>query len=98
MSAAIDMMPRKLPDGDYSHTGAWAFLRANRLKHVGVSAQVLCEKGRGIRTDWSEFDTVYIYHTMILNLIIHIALTFLMVPKNTHPNTLKESSGLRIVM
>lgn len=58
------MMPRKLPDGDYSHTGAWAFLRANQLKHVGVDALVLNEKGRGIRTDWSEFDTVYIYHTM----------------------------------
>ena len=64
MSAAIDMMPRKLPDGDYSHTGSWAFLRKNQLKHVGVEAQVLNEKGRGIRTDWSEFDTVYIYHTM----------------------------------
>src|ERR1035437_2927004 len=64
MTAAIDMMPRKLPDGDYSHTGAWAFLRANQLKHVGIKAQVLSEKGRGVRTDWSEFDTVYIYHTM----------------------------------
>ena len=64
MPAAIDMMPRKLPDGDYSHTGSWAWLRSNQLKHVGVQAQVLCEKGRGIRTDWSEFDTVYIYHTM----------------------------------
>ena len=64
MVAAIDMMPRKLPDGDHSHTGAWAFLRANQLKHVGVTAQVLSEKGRGVHTDWSEFDTVYIYHTM----------------------------------
>jgi hypothetical protein len=64
MAAAIDMMPRKLPDGDYSHTGSWAFLRKNQLKHVGVEAQVLNEKGRGIRSDWSEFDTVYIYHTM----------------------------------
>lgn len=64
MKAAIDMMPRKLPDGEYSHTGAWAHLRANQLKHVGVDAKVLCEKGRGIRADWSEFDVVYLYHTM----------------------------------
>ena len=64
MKSAIDMVPRKLPDGDYSHTGAWAFLRANQLKHVGIDAQVLSEKGRGIHTDWSEFDTVYLYHTM----------------------------------
>lgn len=64
MTAAIDMMPRKLPDGDFSHTGSWAFLRANQLKYAGVNALVLNEKGRGIKTDWAEFDTVYIYHTM----------------------------------
>ena len=61
------MMPRKLPDGEYSHTGGWAFLRANQLKHVGIDVQVLSEKGRGINTDWSEFDIVYLYHTMDFN-------------------------------
>lgn len=65
MTAAIDMMPRKLPDGEYSHTGAWAFLRANQLKHAGIDGvKVLHEKGRGISTDWSEFDMIYVYHTM----------------------------------
>ena len=64
MTAAIDMVPRKLPDGEYSHTGAWAFLRANQLKHVGINVKVLNEKGRGIHTDWTEFDTVYLYHTL----------------------------------
>lgn len=64
MKSAIDMVPRKLPGNDYSHTGAWAFLRANQLKHVGIDAQVLSEKNRGIHTNWSEFDTVYLYHTM----------------------------------
>jgi hypothetical protein len=64
MTAAIDMVPRKLPGGDSSHTGSWAYLRANQLKHVGIDALVLSEKGRGIATDWSEFDTVYVYHTM----------------------------------
>lgn len=67
MKAAIDMMPRKLPDGEYSHTGGWAFLRANQLKHVGIDVQVLSERGRGIDTDWSEFDVVYLYHTMDFN-------------------------------
>lgn len=64
MKATIDMVPRKLPNGEYTHTGGWAWLRHNQLKHIGVDAQVLCEKGRGIKTDWSEFDTVYLYHTM----------------------------------
>lgn len=59
------MMPRKLPGGDYSHTGAWAYLRANQLKHAGLGdVLVLSEKGRGINSDWTEFDTVYLYHTM----------------------------------
>jgi hypothetical protein len=62
--AAIDMVPRKLPGGKFTHTGAWAYLRANQLKHVGIDVQVLSEKGRGIHTDWSEFDVVYLYHTM----------------------------------
>lgn len=64
MTAAIDMMPRKLPGGEFSHTGSWAFLRANQLKHVGIDAKVLGEDGRGIKTDWSEFDVVYLYHTL----------------------------------
>jgi len=64
MRAAIDMMPRKLPGGDRSHTGAWAYLRANQLKHVGIDTEVLNDKERGIKTDWSEFDTVYLYSTM----------------------------------
>lgn len=64
MTAAIDMVPRKLPGGEYSHTGSWAWLRHNQLKHVGVDAMVLGERGRGIRSDWTEFDTVYLYHTM----------------------------------
>lgn len=62
MKVAIDFVPRKLPGGEYSHTGAWAYLRANQFKHVGIEVKLLNEKGRGIQTDWSEFDTIYLWH------------------------------------
>jgi hypothetical protein len=61
MKSAIDMMPRNLPNGEYSHTGAWAFLRANQLKHVGIDAHILGYKNC---PKWSEFDRIYLYHTM----------------------------------
>lgn len=61
MKAAIDMMPRNLPNGEYSHTGSWAFLRANQLKHVGIDAHVLGYKGA---PKWHEFDRIYVYHTL----------------------------------
>ncbi len=58
-------MLRKFPDGEYSHTGSWGFLRANQLKHAGhPSPLVLNERGRGIKTDWREFELVYCYHGM----------------------------------
>ena len=64
MRAAIDMMPRNLPNSEYSHTGAWAFLRSNQLKNVGIDAKVL--GGKGCR-EWEEYDVVYLYHTMDFN-------------------------------
>ena len=64
---AIDMVPRRLSGGEYSHAGSWAWLRANQLKHVGINTQVLCEKDRNINTGWAGFDTVYLFHTMDFN-------------------------------
>lgn len=64
MKVAMDMMPRKMPGGEYSHTASWAFLRANQLKHVGVDVKLLHDVSGRAESDWSEYDVVYLYHTM----------------------------------
>jgi hypothetical protein len=64
MKAGIDMMPRKLPSGDTSHTGSWAYIRKNQLKHQGIEVDILNERGINIHTSWQPYDVVYLYHTM----------------------------------
>lgn len=62
MTAAIDLICRKMASSSFSHTTSWAMLRANQLKHAGTpDVQVLWESDRGLNKDWSEFDTVYVY-------------------------------------
>lgn len=64
LKSCIDLISGKLPGGEYSHSSSWAFLRANQLKHIGKEVVVLNEKHHGLKTDWSEYDEVYLYHTM----------------------------------
>lgn len=61
----IDMVPRHLPGSEHSHTGAWAYVRANQLKHAGEVVEVLSGKNDGVgKSDWAEFSKIYLYHTM----------------------------------
>lgn len=62
--AAIDLICRKLASTEYSHTAAWAWLRANQLRNVGIDVDVLDQKGSERSPDWSAYDTIYIYHGM----------------------------------
>lgn len=64
MKAGIDLICRKLASSKYSHTCSWAQLRANQLKHVGIDVTVLWTPDCGLHKDWSEFDTIYIYHSV----------------------------------
>lgn len=61
MKYALDMVRGNLSSSLYSHTAMWAYLRANQLKHVGIDVQCLSGDSKA---DWSEFDAVYLYHTM----------------------------------
>jgi len=62
--SAIDMMPRKLPGGEFSHTGSWAYLRANQFKHVGINVNLLTEKGLKLESKWLGYDTIYLWSTL----------------------------------
>lgn len=65
MRSAIDMVPRKLPGGDFSHTGAWAALRANQFKHVGKQVDLLnVRSGNDVTHVWDGYDEVILYHTL----------------------------------
>lgn len=63
MKAAIDFMNRKLASSEYSHTTAWAHVRANQLLHAnGHRVKVLDDKVPRLSKDWREFDVIYTYH------------------------------------
>jgi len=62
--AALDLICRKLASTEYSHTAAWAWLRANQLRNVGIDVDVLDQRGEARLDDWSQYDTIYIYHGM----------------------------------
>src|SRR5574343_17909 len=64
MKAAIDLISRKLASSDHSHQASWAHLRANQLKNLGVDVDVLDYKGPRHSRDWSQYDTIFIYHGM----------------------------------
>lgn len=63
MKAGIDLISRKLAAGEYSHQSSWAYLRANQLMNLGIPVDVLDEIPKR-ETDWSKFDTIFIYHGM----------------------------------
>lgn len=64
MTAAIDLISRKLASSEFSHQSSWAHLRANQLRNLGIDVKVLDDDVPRHSRDWREFDTVYIYHGM----------------------------------
>jgi hypothetical protein len=64
MKAGIDLMSRKLASSEYSHQSSWAHLRANQLRNLGVDVKVLDDDVPRHSRDWSEYDTIFIYHGM----------------------------------
>jgi hypothetical protein len=64
MKAGIDLMSRKLASSMYSHQSSWAHLRANQLRNLGIDVKVCDEDIPRHSRDWSEFDTIFIYHGM----------------------------------
>lgn len=67
---AIDLISRNIPSSEYSHNGAWAYLRANQLKHVGIDAKILLNTKD--KEDWSNFDEIYLYHSIDYNPLSNI--------------------------
>lgn len=60
LKACIDLIGGNVPSSEYSHNGSWAHLRANQLRNLGIEVDVLDTQPRP--ADWSEYDTVFIYH------------------------------------
>ena len=59
MKSAIDLIGGNIPTSIFSHNAAWAHLRANQLHNLGLDVTVIDTHNK---VDWSNFDTIFIYH------------------------------------
>lgn len=59
MKAAIDLVGGNIPSSLFSHNAAWAHLRANQLRNLGLDITVIDTNNK---VDWSSFNTIFIYH------------------------------------
>ena len=64
MTAAIDLITRKLTGSEYSHQASWAHLRANQLRQVGIAVDVLDGPREKNEDPWVNYDTIFIYQGM----------------------------------